>query len=216
MNSGASAASNTTALTAAIVAAQISGGQVYIPAGSGPYAVNCLSIPNDGVSSPVFKQSPVRIFGDAFSIDTEDQLNLSIPSHGTVLSINCASVTAGGQIVSTGTGLLELDHLALVQAGNPTTSWTFAGSSLTSIVVSANVGTVTTSAPHNLWVGAIVQVLGSATTLLNQEYFVVSVPTSNTFTVTHGGSSKCNLHNWLGSELHDAGDLHHEYFARGP
>lgn len=71
----------------------------------------------------------------------------------------------------------------------PTFSWTVSGSTLTSIVVSANVGTVTTSTAHGLAVGNPVIVAGSATTTLNATYRVASVPSPTTFTVTTSGVS---------------------------
>jgi hypothetical protein len=62
-----------------------------------------------------------------------------------------------------------------------------ADSTLTSIAVSTNVGTVTTAAAHNLWIGALVVVSGSTTAALNGTYKVLTVPTSTTYTITTSG-----------------------------
>lgn len=60
-------------------------------------------------------------------------------------------------------------------------------SSLTSIAVATNVGTVTTLAAHGAWVGMRVTVSGSATTALNGTYVVKTVPSSTTYTITTSG-----------------------------
>lgn len=65
--------------------------------------------------------------------------------------------------------------------------WTFAASTLTNIIVSANVGTATTSTAHGLQVGNLVTVGGSATTALNASYYVQTVPSITTFTITTTG-----------------------------
>jgi hypothetical protein len=68
-----------------------------------------------------------------------------------------------------------------------TTSRTVAATTLTNIVVATNVGTVTTSTPHGLYVGALVQVLGSATTALNGTYVIKTVPSTTTYTIVTAG-----------------------------
>lgn len=56
-------------------------------------------------------------------------------------------------------------------------------STLTSIVVAANVATATTAAAHGLWIGRQVTVAGATVdTDLNGVYSIVAVPTSTTFT----------------------------------
>lgn len=65
--------------------------------------------------------------------------------------------------------------------------WTFAGSTLTSIVVSSNVGTVTASTNHGLQIGNKVIVSGSVTTALNGTYYIQTVPSATTFTITTSG-----------------------------
>lgn len=69
----------------------------------------------------------------------------------------------------------------------PVFTWTFAGSTLTSIVVLTNVGTVTTSTAHGLAVGNQVIVTGSGTTALNATYRIATVPSATTFTIATSG-----------------------------
>lgn len=71
----------------------------------------------------------------------------------------------------------------------PSFSWTVAGSTLTSIAVATNVGTVTTSTAHGLVVGNPVIVAGSATTALNGIYRIATVGSASTFTITTSGVS---------------------------
>ena len=63
-----------------------------------------------------------------------------------------------------------------------TFSWTFTGSTLTSIVVSTNVATATTSTAHGLAIGNQVVVAGSGTSAVNGTFVIASVPSSTTFT----------------------------------
>jgi hypothetical protein len=79
-------------------------------------------------------------------------------------------------------------------APNPTNpgynfSLTVTGGTLTSIVVATNVGTVTTVNAHGLFVGNKIVVSGSATTALNGTYYVQTVPSTTTFTITTSGVS---------------------------
>lgn len=60
---------------------------------------------------------------------------------------------------------------------------------LTSIVVSSNVGTVTTVANHGLQVNDVVSVTASGTTALNGIYVIQTVPSATTFTITTSGVS---------------------------
>jgi hypothetical protein len=70
------------------------------------------------------------------------------------------------------------------QAG-PITTQKVSNSTLTNIVVSANVGTVTTSAAHGLYVGARVTITGATVdTDLNGTYTVRSVTSSTAYTIT--------------------------------
>lgn len=66
-------------------------------------------------------------------------------------------------------------------------SWTVAATTLTSIVVATNVGTVTTATAHGLIIGEKVVVTGSATGALNATYYIQTTPSSTTFTITTSG-----------------------------
>lgn len=63
------------------------------------------------------------------------------------------------------------------------------GSTLTSIVVNTNVGTVTTVGDHGLQVGNKITVAGSTTAALNGVYSIATVPTTSTFTIATSGVS---------------------------
>jgi len=64
-------------------------------------------------------------------------------------------------------------------------SWTRTASTLTSIAVATNVGTVTTSTAHGLRVGNPVVVTGATVdTDLNATYVIATVPSTTTFTIT--------------------------------
>lgn len=66
-----------------------------------------------------------------------------------------------------------------------TFSWTIAATTLTNIVVSTNVGTVTTATAHGLQVGQLFTVSGATVDPdLNGTYYIQSVPSSTTFTIT--------------------------------
>lgn len=80
------------------------------------------------------------------------------------------------------------------KANNPTNpgynfTVSFTLGSLTSVVVSANTGTVTVPAPHGLQLGQKVVFTGSTTSALNGTYYIQSVPSSTTYTVTTSGVS---------------------------
>jgi len=70
---------------------------------------------------------------------------------------------------------------------NYTYSLSVGGSTLTNIVVLANVGTVTTVAAHGLMVGQTTTVSGSTTAALNANYVIATVPSTTTFTITTSG-----------------------------
>lgn len=66
-----------------------------------------------------------------------------------------------------------------------TFTWTKAATTLTSIAVATNVGTVTTSTAHGLMIGNTVTVSGATVdTDLNATYKVLTIPSSTTFTIT--------------------------------
>lgn len=69
------------------------------------------------------------------------------------------------------------------------------GTGLTSIVVLTNVGTVTTAAAHGLQIGNKVTVSGSTTSALNSVYFVQTVPSTTTFTITTAGVANATYNN---------------------
>jgi hypothetical protein len=69
----------------------------------------------------------------------------------------------------------------------PATSVSRSAGTLASIVVATNVGTVTTSSAHGLWVGARVTVSGSGTAALNASYVVATVPSTTTYTIATSG-----------------------------
>jgi hypothetical protein len=70
--------------------------------------------------------------------------------------------------------------LAVVAAGD---SWTIAGATLTSIVVSSDVATATTSAPHGMPIGTWVEISGATVEpKLNGTYKITSLPTTSKFT----------------------------------
>lgn len=60
---------------------------------------------------------------------------------------------------------------------------------LTSIAVATNVGTATTTTAHGLAVGNKITVAGSTTAALNGEYYVQTVGSTTTFTITTAGVS---------------------------
>lgn len=82
-----------------------------------------------------------------------------------------------------GTGNTE--YICFAHSNQALYSWILAAKSLTSIAVATNVGTVTTAADHGLSPGNLVTVTGATTdTDLNGSYYVQTVPTSATFTIT--------------------------------
>ena len=108
-----------------------------------------------------------------------------------ILSIVLLSLSAFAQAT------LNVDQFAYDGNGNmtakcsspqngPTSTWTVAATTLTSIAVSTNVGTVTFSAAPGLYVGARITVSGSTTAALNGTYLVSAVAGS-TATITTAG-----------------------------
>ena len=88
------------------------------------------------------------------------------------------------------TAYSTLAYVCYAQQPGPTTTWSVAGGTLTSIADSANTSTVTTPTAHGLWIGAHVTISGVTTsggTALNGSYVVLTVPTSATFTITTAG-----------------------------
>lgn len=92
----------------------------------------------------------------------------------------------------------SIEYVCTALATQPVASWTrsattsfqpnmstgTSAATLTSIAVSSNVGTVTTSADHGLAVGHWITVSGGTVdTDINGTYKIASVPTSTTFTI---------------------------------
>lgn len=76
-------------------------------------------------------------------------------------------------------------YICQARSQQPNFSWTRAATTLTSIVVSSNTGTVTTSTNHGLAVGNKVTVSGATVdTDLNGTYFIQTVGSATTFTIT--------------------------------
>lgn len=76
----------------------------------------------------------------------------------------------------------------------PVTTFFKSSSTLTQIVVSANVGTITFSTTSYLWIGATVVVAGSTTAALNGSYKVTAV-SGSTATITTSGVSNGTYNN---------------------
>ena len=82
----------------------------------------------------------------------------------------------------------------------PTFTWKVSGieppgTTLTSIVVNTNVGTVTTAEDHGLTPGNKVVVAGSTTAALNGTYKIATVPSSSTFTIATSGVNNGTYNN---------------------
>ncbi len=82
-------------------------------------------------------------------------------------------------------GSNNLQYVCKAKAQQPSFAWTVADTTLTSIVVLTNTGTVTTSTAHGLAVGNLVTVSGATVdTDLNGTYFIQTVGSTTTFTIT--------------------------------
>jgi len=84
-------------------------------------------------------------------------------------------------------GSSNLEYRCVADANQPVFTWTKAATTLTSIAVAANVGTVTFSGAHGLAVGNSVTVSGGTVAGINASYYVQTVPTSSTLTITTAG-----------------------------
>lgn len=81
-------------------------------------------------------------------------------------------------------GSNNLQYVCLALQNGASTSVQRSDSSLTSIAVSANVGTVTTSSAHGLYIGAKVAITGATVdTDLNASYIVATVGSATTYTI---------------------------------
>ena len=82
-------------------------------------------------------------------------------------------------------GSSSIEYICKADAVQPPFSWTKAATTLTNIVVATNVGTVTFSAAHGLNPGNRIAVSGaSVDSDLNGNYYVQTVPTASTLTIT--------------------------------
>lgn len=85
--------------------------------------------------------------------------------------------------------VLHADLTSISDSG--TASSPIAASVISSIAVSSNVATITTTSPHNFPLGAFVQITGLTNSFLNSTWAITSVPSTTTFTfaITHGNVS---------------------------
>jgi len=89
---------------------------------------------------------------------------------------------SGTSLIYVGVSSPVIDYTRIV--GTSAYRWTRAASTLTSVVVLTNVGTVTTSTAHGLTVGQKVVITGATVdTDLNATYRVVSVTSTTVFTI---------------------------------
>ena len=91
-------------------------------------------------------------------------------------------------------GMNNIEYICRALSRQSVFSWTVADTTLTSIVVSSNTATVTTSSNHGLAVGNQVSVYGSTVAALNGGYQVATAGTT-TFTFTTAGVSDATYNN---------------------
>lgn len=89
----------------------------------------------------------------------------------------------------------NLTYVGYATSKQASFSWTRTASTLTSIAVASNVGTVTTSTAHGLAVGNSVIVAGSTTSALNGTYRIATIGSTTTFTITTSGVSDATYNN---------------------
>lgn len=106
------------------------------------------------------------------------------------LRVEIAQPSESTQIYRDGSGNKE--YICTANSNNKETFWTRGGATnaLTSIVVAANVGTITFGSAHGLRVGNRIYVqLATVDTDLIGTYKVVTVPSTTTVTIATGGVS---------------------------
>lgn len=82
-------------------------------------------------------------------------------------------------------GSQNTEYICVASSRQPIYTWAQASKAITSIVVSTNTGTVTTLAAHGLSPGVLITISGVTTdTDLNGTYYVQTVPTTATLTIT--------------------------------
>lgn len=91
-------------------------------------------------------------------------------------------------------GSNNLTYVCRAAAIQPLTTWYKSSTTLTSIVVLTNVGTINFSSTSYLWVGAQITVAGSTTSALNGTYKVTAV-SGSTATITTSGVSNATYNN---------------------
>jgi hypothetical protein len=91
-------------------------------------------------------------------------------------------------------GSNNLQYICMAQQNQRANSYSVSGSTLTSIVVATNVGTVTFGTAPGLYVGARITVSGSTTAALNGAYQVTAV-SGATVTITTSGVSDATYSN---------------------
>lgn len=93
---------------------------------------------------------------------------------------------SGSNLIYIGYSSPVIDYTRIT--GTSAFRWTRSASTLTSIVDSSNTATVTTSTAHGLQVGQLVTVSGATVdTDLNGTYYVQTVGSTTTFTITTSG-----------------------------
>lgn len=81
-------------------------------------------------------------------------------------------------------GSNNVEYVCTAQRNQAAFSWTTAASTLTSIVDSSNTSTVTTSTAHGLRPGNKVTITGASDADLNGTYYIQTVGSTTTFTIT--------------------------------
>lgn len=187
---GDNSTDNSTCMTNALAALNTAHGGI-LHFGPGTFKVSSqITLPNYDATTPAHHY-PFRVTG----VESYFAWNGAATSKesGTILSLSYSG-TNGGQIYGAGSGSLELDHLQITSPASPTTTWSINGGNLTSIVVSSNVGTVTTAA-QTLVLGNYVQILGSTTAALNGTYPLLAATDSTHFTITTSGVADATYNN---------------------
>jgi hypothetical protein len=114
LSTGNSASANATAMNSALSAmSSAGGGTLWIPPASSAYQIGCFSFPNNGTTvtlsgTAINNQNPFRITSSSSRNGANGAINTG---GGAVLDLRC-NTTA--RIVSLNSGLLELDHLTLI------------------------------------------------------------------------------------------------------
>lgn len=114
---------------------------------------------------------------------------------GSIVSLNPGSPPQGVSALNFYDGSSNLIYRCQAVSTQPSYSWTRAATTLTSVAVSTNVGTVTTSSAHGLTAGNSVAIAGSTTAALNGTYKIATVGATTTFTITTAGVGDATYNN---------------------